>query len=115
MRTALILAALLVASGCASSTHIRASDPDARIYVNGEYIGTGAARYRDRKVSFAKNEVTIQRPGCQAEQHDFRRNEDADLGAIVGGFLLTVPFLWSLEYKDERAYEYDCEPVDSAG
>ncbi|MEM9301060.1 MAG: hypothetical protein AAGE01_03060 [Pseudomonadota bacterium] len=97
-------------SGCSASTTIRASDPDARIYVNGEYIGTGQARYSDRKVAFSKNEVVLQRPGCQADSHEFHRNEDPDVGAIIGAFLFYVPVLWVTEYKDERAYEYDCMP-----
>ncbi|MDX1570725.1 MAG: hypothetical protein R3200_09585 [Xanthomonadales bacterium] len=111
MRTLLIASMALASIGCASSTVIRSSDPDARIYVNGEYVGTGHAHYRDRKVSFAKNEVTIRKDGCAPAEYDFRRNEDPDFGAIVGGYFLTVPFLWTLEYKDEHAYEYDCRPL----
>ena len=111
MRIPLLAAIALISAGCASSTVIRSSDPDARIYVNGEYVGTGKAHYRDRKVSFARNEVTIRKEGCEPAEYAFRRNEDPDIGAIVGGFFLTVPFLWTLEYKDERAYEYDCRPL----
>ena len=111
MRTLLLAAITLMTVGCASSTMIRSSDPDARIYVNGEYVGTGKAHYRDRKVSFARNEVTIRKDGCAPAEYAFRRNEDPHLGAIVGGFFLTVPFLWTLEYKDEHAYEYDCQPL----
>ena len=112
MRTIVLLSALAVLlAGCASSTVIRSSDPDARIYVNGEYVGTGKARYSDRKVSFAKNDVTLLKDGCEPMKYDFRRNEDPDIGAIVGGFFLTVPFLWTLEYKDERAYEYRCREI----
>jgi hypothetical protein len=35
--------ALLLISPCSSSTLIKVSDPDARIFVNGEYVGVGGA------------------------------------------------------------------------
>ena len=111
MRILLILCALL-ASACTSSTVIRSSDPDSRIYVNGEYLGTGSARYSDQKVAFSRNEVEIRKDGCRPETHSFRRSEEADVGAIIGGFLWTVPFLWVTEYKSRHAYEFHCDPTN---
>ncbi len=111
MKTSAILLAALAVAGCTSSTVIKSSDPDARIYVNGEYVGTGEAVYRDRKVAFARNDVVLRKDGCAPVENRFRRNEDADIGAIVGGFLVGVPFLWTLEYKDEHAYQFDCRAV----
>ena len=108
MRILIVLAALL-ASACTSSTVIRSSDPDSRIYVNGEYMGTGEAYYSDEEVAFSRNKVEIRKAGCRSEYHSFRRNEEADIGAIVGGIILTVPFLWVTEYKPYRSYEYDCQ------
>ena len=108
MKSLLVFLALLALSACSSTTMIRSSDPQARIYVNGEYIGTGQAAYTDRKVAFSNNNVVLRKEGCQAESYSFRRNEDPDGGAIVGGILFVVPFLWVTEYKDTHAYEYDC-------
>lgn len=110
-----ILFVILLTSACSSTTTIRSSDPQARIYVNGEYVGTGEAVYTDRKVAFSNNDVIIRKDGCQPVNQSFRRNEKPDAGAIVGGILVTVPFLWVTEYKNEHAYEYDCVPVDQAG
>ena len=100
--------AVLVISACSSTTVIRSSDPDARIFVNGEYIGTGQATYSDRKVAFSKNNVELRKEGCENQSHVFARNEKPDGGAIVGGVLVLVPFLWVTQYKDERAYEFQC-------
>ncbi len=108
MRNILIVGVLLV-TACSSSTVIRSSDPDAKIYVNGEYIGTGHAHYSDQKVAFSKNEVEIRKEGCRAENYSFRRSEEADIGAIVGGLFLTVPFLWVTEYKPRHSYDFECE------
>ncbi len=110
MRMLLILSVLL-ATACTSSTVIRSSDPDSRIYVNGEYLGTGRARYSDQKVAFSKNNVEIRKDGCRTERYSFRRSEEADIGAIIGGFLFTVPFLWVTEYKSYHAYDFQCRPT----
>ena len=115
MKSAYLIISLLLLSACSSTTTIRASDPDARIYVNGEYVGTGQANYTDRKVAFSNNEVTLKKEGCASTAYSFRRNEDPDGGAIVGGILVGVPFLWVTEYKDEHAYEFDCTPSSSEG
>jgi hypothetical protein len=110
-----LVLAVATLSACSSTTHISSSDPDARIFVNGEYVGTGDAHYSDKKVAFSKNQVTIRKEGCEADNHSFKRNEKPDAGAIVGGILVFVPFLWVTEYKKERAYEYDCQPLTETG
>ncbi len=107
----LILATAALLSACSSGTTIRVSDPDARIYVNGEYVGTGKGHYSDRKPAFTRQEVTVRRQGCAEESYSFRRNERPDIGAIVGAYYLTVPILWLTQYKNHHAYEYDCERI----
>ena len=109
----LVLVLALFASACTSSTVIRSSDPDSRIYVNGEYMGTGRAYYSDQKIAFSRNEVEIRKDGCRPERYSFRRNEEADVGAIVGGLLFTVPYLWVTEYKSHRSYEFNCLQTSS--
>ena len=106
----LILVAALLTTACNSSTLISSSDPDAKIFVNGEYLGTGEGVYSDQKVAFSSNHVEIRKEGCRSQTHRFRRSEEADIGAIVGGIFLTVPFLWVTEYKDRHAYDYQCTP-----
>lgn len=109
MRYLVLLAAVLM-TGCTSSTVIRSSDPDSKIYVNGEYVGTGHAHYSDQRVAFSKNDVQIRKEGCEEENYSFRRSEEADVGAIVGGIFLTFPFLWVTEYKPNHSYDFECEP-----
>ena len=74
-------------------------------------MGTGRAYYSDEKVAFSRNEVEIRKDGCRPEYHSFRRNEEADFGAIVGGIFFTVPYLWITEYKHSHAYEFECAPT----
>jgi hypothetical protein len=109
MKRLTLLAGLAALGACSSGTNIRVSDADARIYVNGEYVGTGKGYYSDRKPAFTKQEVTLRKDGCAEQQHTFRRNERPDLGAIVSAYYLAVPVLWLTQYKNHHAYEFECE------
>jgi hypothetical protein len=114
MKRWILVAALATLGACSSGTSIRVSDPEARIYVNGEYVGTGHAYYSDRKPAFTKQKITVRKDGCEAQHYSLRRNERPDLGAIVGAYYLAVPVLWLTQYKGYHAYEFDCER-DSGG
>lgn len=102
---------LATLTACSSSTSIRVTDPDARIYVNDEYLGTGHAHYSDRKPAFTIQEVTLRKDGCEAQNYRFRRNERPDLGAIVGAYYLVVPIFWTAQYKQRHMYEFVCEQL----
>src|SRR5262245_25295626 len=115
MQRALIVACLASLTACSSGTNIRVSDPEARIYVNGEYVGTGSAYYSDRKPAFTKQEIVLRKDGCEEQQHVMRRNERPDLGAIVSAYYLAVPALWITQYKWQHAYEFDCARPPTGG
>ncbi len=100
---------LAALGACSSGTSIGVSDPEARIYVNGEYVGTGRGYYSDRKPAFTKQEVTVRKDGCAEQSYTIRRNERPDIGAIVSAYYLAVPVLWVTQYKHHHAYEFDCE------
>lgn len=108
MKITTALATLIALSACSSGTTIRVSDPTARIYVNGEYVGTGYGRYSDRKPAFSQQEVTLRKDGCADQLHSFRRNERPDIGAIVSAYYLVLPIMWLTQYRQQRAYEFDC-------
>jgi hypothetical protein len=113
MRSLLLLAVLATLAACSSGTSIHVSDPDARIYVDGEYAGTGKTYYSDRKLMFTKREVTLRKDGCEPQRYTFRRNERPDVGAIIGAYYLGVPLLWTAQYKGHRSYEFVCEQLTS--
>ena len=114
MKSLLLLAVLGTLAACSSGTSIRVSDPDARIYVDGEYAGTGKTYYSDRKLMFTKREVTLRKDGCEPQRYTFRRNERPDLGAIIGAYYLAVPVLWVAQYKDHHKYEFVCEQLTTS-
>ncbi len=108
MKLSMLIVAAVALTACSSSTTIRVSDPDARIYVNGEYVGTGKAYYSDRKPAFTRQDVTVRKDGCAEQSYSFRRNERPDLGAMVGAYYLAFPIFWVTQYKHNHAYEFDC-------
>lgn len=104
---AIVLSAALFAS-CSSTTMIRSTDSQAKIYIDGELKGTGSATHTDTKIVGSTNSVRIEKPGCEPAFYTFSRNEEFDAGACAGGVFLLVPFLWIQKYKAERTYEYNC-------
>lgn len=96
---------------CSSTTQIRSSDPDAKIYVDGEYKGKGAVTYTDTKTVGSTTFVRIEKAGCEPRNYNFSRNEEFDVGACIGGVFVLVPFLWIQKYKPEHSYEYTCEKI----
>jgi hypothetical protein len=108
MKRLIVLVCVASLTACSSGTHIKVSDTDARIYVNGEYVGTGDGYYSDRKPAFSKQEVTLRKDGCEERSYTMRRNERPDLGAIISAYYLAVPILWVTQYKHHHAYEFDC-------
>lgn len=108
MKRLIVLASLAALAACSSGTHIKVSDTDARIYVNGEYVGTGNGYYSDYKPAFTKQEVTVRKDGCPEQSYTMRRNERPDLGAIISAYYLVLPILWVTQYKDRHIYEFDC-------
>ena len=107
----LILVAAAWLAACSSSTTIRVADPEARIYIDGEYRGMGESRYRDRKLAFTTLDVSIRKDGCEEQDYRIRRNERPDVGAILMGYYLGVPMLWLSQYKEHHNYEFYCEQI----
>ncbi len=101
--TALALSMLL--TSCASTTLIQTVPDGADLYINGESVGASPHSYTDTKIVGSRNEVRIEKEGYETLHTSFSRDEEADVGAIVGGVFLLVPFLWTMKYKPTHTYE----------
>jgi hypothetical protein len=44
-------------------------------------------------------------PGFDVLNTSFSREEEADVGAIIGGIFVLVPFLWTMKYSPTHMYE----------
>ena len=111
MNTGVIFVVTLIMSACASTTMIRVTDPGVKIYVDGEYRGIGSVSHTDKKVVGSTTSVRLEKTGCQPVTNTFSRNEEFSVGACIGGALVLVPFLWVMDYKAERTFEFACQPT----
>lgn len=102
---AFLLAAIVFLASCSSTTVIRSEPPGATLYLNGERVGTTPYTHTDTKVVGSQNIVELQLEGHETLITTFSRTEEADAGAIIGGFFLFFPFLWTMKYKPVRTYE----------
>jgi hypothetical protein len=93
---------------CSSTTMVRSTDPQAKIYLDGEYRGTGTVTDSNTKIVGSSTLVKIQKDGCEPETYSYSKNEEFDVGACAGGVFVLIPFLWIMKYKPEHVYEYKC-------
>jgi hypothetical protein len=104
----LAIAMAITMIGCSSSTMIRSTDPEAKIFVDGEFKGRGTVTHTDTKMIGSVTSVRIEKDGCEPMNYSFARNEEFDAGACAGGVFFLVPFAWIQKYKAERTFEYQC-------
>lgn len=109
-RTAsVILAAAVLLSSCASTTLIQSTPSGARVYINDEPVGTTPYMHSDTKIVGSTSIVKLEKDGYQPVVTTITRDEKLDAGALIGGILVTIPFLWILEYKP--VHKYELKPV----
>ncbi|MCL6258213.1 SHOCT domain-containing protein [Aquiflexum sp. TKW24L] len=101
---ALFLAVAIFFASCASTTMIQSNPSDAKLYMNGEYMGNTPYAYRDTKVVGSSTLVKLEKEGYNPFNTSFSRDEELDVGALIGGLFLLVPFLWIMKYKPFRTY-----------
>ena len=99
------LSVSILFASCGSTTMIQSSPTDAKLYMNGELMGNTPYAYRDTKVVGSSTLVTLEKEGYNPFNTSFSRDEELDVGALIGGIFLLVPFLWIMKYKGMRTYE----------
>ncbi len=100
-----LLAVLILFSSCASTTLIKSEPGIAKVYLDGEKVGTTPYYMRDTKIVGSRTSVKLTKEGYEEFNVDIFRNEETDAGAIVGGLFFLFPFLWTMKYKPEHTYE----------
>jgi len=102
---AILLSASILFAGCASSTLIQSYPSGAKIYIEGEYAGRTPFWYTDTKVMGSITNIDLIKEGYEPLYTSIVRSERLDVGAIICGFYLWAPFLWSLRYNPTHSYE----------
>lgn len=103
--TCFLMAFAILFTSCASTTLIRSIPEGAKVYVNGEPMGTTPCYYKDTKIVGSTNTLRLEKEGYEPLNTSFSRTEEVDVGAIVGGLFVWVPFLWTMKYKPNHTYE----------
>jgi len=102
---ALVLSVSIVLASCSSTTMIQSVPSDAKLYLNGELVGNTPYTHRDTRIVGSTTTVEVKKEGYEPFYTSFSRDEEVDVGAIVGGVFFLFPFLWVMKYKPVRTYE----------
>ena len=108
------LAFVFLMSSCASSTFIESYPNGADLYLNGEAVGQTPYEMRDTKPMFSSTSVRIEKEGYRTFYTTITRDEEADVGAIIGGVFFFFPFIWAFKYKPTRFYKLVPESDDQS-
>ena len=101
----LLLAGLVLLTSCSSTTMIQSNPSGARVYLNGESVGTTPYTHQDTKIVGSTTTVRLEKEGYEPLYTFFSRDEEVDVGAIIGGLFVLFPFLWTMKYKPTHTYE----------
>jgi hypothetical protein len=100
-----VLTSIALMTGCSSTTMINSRPPGAKLYMDGQYKGTTPYSYTDSKIVGSVTPIRLEFDGYAPFNTILVRSEKADVGAIIGGIFLLVPFLWTMEYNPDHTYE----------
>ena len=109
---AITLAGIMFFASCTSTTLIQSTPSGAKVYLNEEYAGVTPYSHSDTKIVGSTTYVRLEKEGYETLNTSITKNEDADVGAIIGGFFLLVPFLWTMKYKP--FHNYELKPLNTA-
>lgn len=90
----LLLSATILITSCASTTLIQSDPPGADVYIDSQKKGTTPYNYSDTKIVGSLTNIILKKDGYQDFNVTVIRNERADIGAIIGGCFLLVPFFY---------------------
>ncbi len=101
--SAIIFVAILFSS-CASTTLIESSPSGAKVYLNDQSVGVTPYTMRDSKIVWTTTNVKLEKEGYKPFTTIIVKNEEAAVGPIIGGFFVTIPWLWFMKYKPTHNY-----------
>jgi hypothetical protein len=100
-----ILLTLTIISACTSTTLIQSVPEGARVIINNETLGVTPYEYKDSKISFSETHLTLELEGYEPFDARLTKDEEINVGAVIGGCLFWFPFIWTMEYKPVHTYE----------
>lgn len=101
---AAMLATVLLA-GCTSSTLLQTVPNGAKVYVNQQYRGITPMTYSDQKIVGSTTTLRFLLDGYEDLNTQLTRDERVHVGALVGGFVCGIPWLWVMKYDPVHTWE----------
>lgn len=122
MNKLIILSTALLLSACASMMSgtkeniVVRSDKDAKIYLNGEYLGEGVAMTTISKKNIDRKTLRVTKKGCQTVTREIETKIDPTtfLGCILDACLVTVLVIdWGITGAVKEAVQtnYFIDPI----
>lgn len=108
-----LLAGIILFTSCASTTMIHSVPEGAKLYLDGEPVGSTPYSHRDKKIVGSNTALRFEKEGYETLETSFSRDEEVDVGAIIGGVFVLIPFLWVMKYKPSHTYELTEISADS--
>lgn len=101
----LLLSGCIFFASCSSSTLIQSVPSGAKLYVDGESVGVTPYKHRDSKVVTSTTDLRFEMEGYKTLYASFSKDEEPNVGAIIGGIFVLIPFLWVMKYKPTHVFE----------
>lgn len=102
--SSLLVFAFLFAS-CSSTTMILSNPSKAKLYINGAYVGQTPYEHIDTKIVGSSMVLKLEKEGFKPLVTTITRDEEVDVGAIIGGVFFGFPFLWTMKYQPTHNYD----------
>lgn len=107
-------ALLIVFASCTSTTLIQSTPSKAKVYIDGMHVGETPYIYSDSKIVGSSMMIKLEKEGYKPLVSNITRDEEVDVGALIGGVFFMVPFLWTMKYKSVHSYELKPQGEDTA-
>ncbi len=98
------LLTLVLFSACMSTTRIESIPSNAKLYINGEFVGNTPFTYSDKKISGSTQEIKLIKDGYEPYLDEFSRNQKLEPKALYFGIFL-VPLFWLKEYDEVQTFD----------
>ena len=96
---------LVLVCGCTSTTVINTNPNGAQLYLDGMLVGKTPYVHSDSKIVGSTTALKFKMEGYEELNIVMTKSEKANVGAIIAGVFVLVPFLWTMEYYPEHTYE----------
>ena len=101
----LVLALSVLFASCSSTTMIQSTPSKAKLYLDNQYVGETPNTHMDSKIVGSSMQVKLEKEGYKPFITTITKDEEVNVGAIIGGIFVLVPFLWTMQYQPVHNYE----------